>query len=109
MPSPFVPTVASPFNAPSRTTLVHSKAKARYGIFPLPVGDSLAIYPCDRGNPLSLTVTLPNEQRIVVPEAVVLSFLGFDYYFVAPINSLAGEVKEIPRKRAQRRGMWVRT
>jgi hypothetical protein len=34
-------------------------------------GNSQAVCPCDSGETLSLTVTLPNEQRIEVPEVVV--------------------------------------
>ena len=70
-PSRFVPTIASPCNAPSRTTLGHSKGKVLCGPSCAPVGDSLVIFPLRPGEPLSLIVTLPNEQRIEIPEAVV--------------------------------------
>jgi hypothetical protein len=50
-PSSYVPTVDFPCNAPSRTTLARSKAKARCGISRVQVGVSQEISPCDLGNP----------------------------------------------------------
>ncbi len=38
---------------PSRTTLVHSKAKARCGISRVPAGDSPVIFRCEQGDPLT--------------------------------------------------------
>jgi hypothetical protein len=55
----------------SGTTLINSKAKARCEIVRVLGGDSLAIFPCGQGETLSLMVTLPNEQCIEIPEAVV--------------------------------------
>jgi hypothetical protein len=49
-PSQFVPSEDSPYTAPSRITLVNSKAKALCGISRVPGGDSLAICRCDQGN-----------------------------------------------------------
>lgn len=48
-PSRFVHTVSSSCDAPSRTTLDHSRAKARCGIFPVLAGDFRAICRCDQG------------------------------------------------------------
>src|SRR4029077_12892618 len=69
-PSRFVPSAASPC-APSRTTWASSRAKARSGISSVPAGDSQETCPCGQGKPSRFSVTLPNEQRIEVPEAVV--------------------------------------
>ena len=40
------------YNALSRITLCHSKARAPLGISPVPAGDSTEICRCDRGDPL---------------------------------------------------------
>jgi hypothetical protein len=49
----------------------HSKDKAPCGTSREPVRDCLEICPCAPEKTLLLTVTLPNEERIEVPQAIV--------------------------------------
>jgi len=63
-PSRFVSTTASPYNAPSGTTLGYSKDKIQTGPSRLPVGGSLVIYRCGQGKPLSLTVSPSVYRRV---------------------------------------------
>jgi hypothetical protein len=48
-----------------------SKDKTPCGTSRVPVRDCLEICPCAPGETLPLTVTLPNEERIEVPHAIV--------------------------------------
>jgi hypothetical protein len=48
-----------------------SKDETPCGTSRLPVRDCLEICPCAQGGTLSLTITLPNEERIEVPQAIV--------------------------------------
>jgi hypothetical protein len=85
-PSCFVPTVASPRNVPSRTTLACSLVKALSGIFHSPAGDSPAIYPCNlgkhsRSSSRSRLFQYPDQHSARFPHAfLMLRLYGCAYF-----------------------------
>lgn len=88
-------------HAPSSTTWVRSKAQALSEIFHVPAGDISGDVPMRLRKTLPRTVTLPHEQCIDVPHAVVRWSRGKKAY--APCTPTVDHITQITKASIRRR------